>query len=244
MKFLYYLAAIGENNYDIKKNILFHNLNYIHNTIKTNFDIIINMYDEDTNLITQINNLPYISNCFVHFKKKFILSQLWLCNPHHTIINNYDYILFILDDIKLELFDIHKMILIKEKFNIEILSPVVKNATHTQYMSICKYTENIRFLNFLEIFCLLLSPSDFHKFMSLHSIDNPWFWGVDLLFGHFKISTAIYSNSVVNHILRHNNKIFKKKAASDMIKYLRKNNFLNPNHVKQTYQPIIKNISL
>jgi hypothetical protein len=244
MKFLYYLAAIGENNFQTKKDILFFNLNYIFNNIKTNFDIIINLYDEDDDLITNISNLPFIDNCFVHFKKKFVLSQLWLCNPHHNIIPNYDYILFILDDIKLEQFDINKLILIKQKYNIEILSPVVKNATHSQYMSICKYTENIRFLNFLEIFCLFLTPTDFNKFMSLHSTDNPWFWGVDLLFGHFKINTAIYSNAVVNHLLRHNNKLLKKKAGSDMKKYLKKNGFVNANHVKQIYQPIINNISL
>ena len=56
-------------------------------------------------------------------------------------------------------------------------------ATHS-YM----YLESgLNLHNFLEIYCLLLSPSDLTRFFSLYSTQNKWMWGVDLLFGYFQI---------------------------------------------------------
>jgi hypothetical protein len=59
------------------------------------------------------------------------------------------------------------MIQIKNKYNIEIFSPKVINSSW-----------NLTFHNFLEIYFLLLSPKDFHKFFSLHTIENKWTWGI------------------------------------------------------------------
>ena len=54
MKFLYYLAAFGSPNFELKLSYLKNNLEYIYNNIGEKFDIILNNYD----------NLPEMV-CFV-----------------------------------------------------------------------------------------------------------------------------------------------------------------------------------
>ena len=74
-------------------------------------------------------------------------------------ITNYDYIMFILDDVSDFNVDIKDMIRIKEQFCFEILSPKIHNSSY-DWM---KHSENISVHNFLEIFCFLLKPIDFYK---------------------------------------------------------------------------------
>ena len=73
MKFCYYLASIGNPNLDTKLTILIDNLNYIYNDINNSFDIIVNCYETDKNIINciknQINNLNFINNMYFYSKK-------------------------------------------------------------------------------------------------------------------------------------------------------------------------------
>jgi hypothetical protein len=55
MRLLYYLSAIGTPRLDIKINILKNNLLHIYKNINSNFDIIINCYnEEDTEIEKEI----------------------------------------------------------------------------------------------------------------------------------------------------------------------------------------------
>ena len=45
MRFLYYLAAFGSPNFELKLSYLKNNLEYIYNNIGEKFDIIVNNYD-------------------------------------------------------------------------------------------------------------------------------------------------------------------------------------------------------
>jgi hypothetical protein len=45
MKFLYYLACIGDPDLDLKLKIFSHNLTYLHKNLNTNFDVMINSYE-------------------------------------------------------------------------------------------------------------------------------------------------------------------------------------------------------
>ena len=94
------------------------NLNYIYNDIKTPFDIIINCYETNryiTNFIkNEINDLNCIDNVYIH-SKKGVLSELFLTNIYNDKIDDYDYIFFIFDDVKIINIDINEMIRIKNK---------------------------------------------------------------------------------------------------------------------------------
>ncbi len=232
MKFAYYLAAIGEPNLMIKIETLEHNLKYIYKNINQHFDIFINIYDETTTImdLMEINNktkYEFINNIFVSVKKG-ILTELWLDNHNHVKLADYDYILFILDDIKIISMNIFKMIDIKEKYSIEFLSPKVLNSTW-KYMH--EFSNNtllnnnlindvLAITNRIEIFCMLLNYADFIKFMSINDIKNPNIWGVDYIMSHFKIKTAILYDNVVSHILKSNSN--HKNCAIQMKKFLNK----------------------
>jgi hypothetical protein len=229
--FLYYLAAFGENNIDEKINILKHNLFYLYNNIQKKFDIMLNCYDNDTVKIESfLCSIPFLMKIIIH-KKKGRLVELWKTNPYHTLIHNYDYILYILDDVKITNLDISQMIHIKNTYSIEFLSPKVLGGTW-DYMR--NQSDNIlAFANKMELFCLLLNESDFNKFMDINDIENTYTWGVDMLLGHFKIKSAVYFKFVVNHMLP--SETHGGKAGHYMHQYLNKHGFSTMDELGKQY---------
>ena len=119
MKILYYIPAFGNPNADIKYKILNHNISYIYDQIKKPFDICINFYTHSPDVIINIQKNPFINKLLV-YEKKGVLTELFLTNPHNSLIKEYDYILFILDDVRIVNMDIMKMIEIKETIKIAV----------------------------------------------------------------------------------------------------------------------------
>jgi hypothetical protein len=134
--------------------------------------------------------------------------------------------------VKIENMDIQEMINIKNKYNIAFLSPKINNSTHN-FMN--TYNNNISINNFLEIYCLLLTPNEMKLFFSLHSIQNKWMWGVDFMFGHFNIKTGVIFKYRCKHFL--SSKSQKTDANNYMIQYLKKYNYTFKK-LCQSYTPI------
>ena len=219
MKLLYYLPAFGKGNIDKKLIILMHNLQYLYDNTNESFDICINFYTICEDLKSKIRALPFINNLYV-YEKEGVLTELFLTSPNNEYISSYDYMLFVLDDVQLMDFDMKKMIEVKEKYNIEILSPKIINSTHSFMNANTGLTIN----NFLEVYLLLMKPNDFERFCSMHTIQNKWMWGADFLFGHYKIKTGVLNNCVANHVLPSNSN--HGEASRKMYEYF-------SNHVKK-----------
>ena len=240
MKFLYYLAAFGSPNFELKLSYLKNNLEYIYNNIGEKFDIIVNNYDveKEQNILDFLNSCSFLNKKYI-FSKKGILTELWLNNSYNYTITNYDYIIFILDDVSNFNIDIKDMIRIKEQFCFEILSPKIHNSSY-DWM---KHSENISVHNFLEIFCFLLKPIDFYNFNSLHTIENKWFWGVDHIFGHLNINVGMCNKYSMKHMIDSNNTT---ELLSEKFylcnNFLQKYGFQDLNHIRSKYKPIIKYI--
>ena len=100
MKFLYYLACIGKPDLNIKITILKKKINYIYKNINNPFDIIINLYELDNDIIKLItdtlSDFTFIKKKYI-YSKKGVLTELFLTNIYNNKIDDYDYILFILD---------------------------------------------------------------------------------------------------------------------------------------------------
>ena len=105
--------------------------------------------------------LPFITDCYLYVKHG-VLTELFLTNEYNKIISNYDYIMFILDDVKIIDINLNEMIRVKDELNISVLSPRIINSTHS-FMN--KYN-GITINNCLEVYLLLLTPSDFEQFLS------------------------------------------------------------------------------
>jgi hypothetical protein len=238
--FLYYLAAIGSPNIEEKTQILLDNLNYLYKQIKTSFDIIINCYDEDDETLEkQLKDLSFLRNVYF-YRKKGRLVELWKTNPYHLYIQNYLYILFILDDVKFEQFNLLELISIKSIYQIEFLSPKVIGGTW-DYMRNQPYN-TLALANNIELFCLLLSPKDFTKFIEINDIENTHTWGVDYLLGHFQIKSAICFTNSVFHCLSSNTNCG--LAGQQMHDYLRKHGYETVEEIVKKYPPIYKLITL
>ena len=241
MKFLYYVASIGNNNIDIKLEILLFNLEYIYKNIKVNYDVIINCYDENDKYIYEnIKKLKFVDKIYM-YKKEGVLTELFLTNPNNMYIKNYDYILFILDDVKIKNLNILDLIKIKNKYELNIISPKILNATH-DFMNQKGLTIN----NFLEIFCILVNPEDLNKFFNIHKIDNKWMWGVDFLFGFYNMKVGVYNKYVMEHKLKSKSHAEHHNVAhKDMDKYFRKYTpFKILKDVQNKYKSIIKYIDI
>jgi hypothetical protein len=217
MRLLYYIACIGNPDLDIKTEILISNLKYIYADIQCKFDVFINCYETDegtyNNLQGIVNGLGFIGNCYVYVKKG-ILTELFLTNPHNKLVDNYDYIMFIMDDVKIFDMKLHEMITIKERMNITVFSPKIINSTYA-YMYI---HNDVTINNFLEIYLLLLTPSDFNRFIGLYTIDNKWMWGIDLLFGYFNIKAGVANKFTAIHMLP--SKSNKRDAEAQLMTYI------------------------
>lgn len=238
--FIYYLAAIGSPHMDVKTQILIYNLHELYKQIQYPFDIMVNCYDEhDETLEKQLRSFSFLRTIYFH-KKKGRLVELWKSNPYHIYLQAYLHILYVLDDVKFERLNLLELISIKAVYQIEFLSPKVIGGTW-DYMRNQPY-HTLALANNVEIFCLLLSPNDFTKFMEINDIENKHMWGVDYLLGHFQIKSAIcYTNSVL-HCLPSNTD--RKIAAEQMHIYIRKHGYDSIKEIEQKYPPIYKLIIL
>ena len=237
MRFLYYLPAIGSPNLPKKLEILNHNLHYIHENIGTNFSIIVNCYSDSDEVLIFLKQFEFLDNVFDHCKEG-VLTELWLTNPHNNVIKSFDYVLFILDDVLIQNLDIHKLIEIKTEYNLRLISPRVINATYTYMQSFNGLTLN----NALEIYCLLLTPEDFDLYASKNTVCNRWMWGVDLLFGHWKINTGVYHKHTVLHSLPSMSDFREAYKLGD--EYVQQYGHNSVDELERSIDPVIKEIDI
>ncbi len=198
MKFIYYVASIGGPNLMTKLEILSKNLTYIHSNLKENFDIILNCYSDHDLIKKFIGSHYFLSNVY-SYDKVGVLTELWMVNPSNVLLDSYDYILFMLDDVQIINLDLTKMIQIKKKYDLQIISPKVINATH--YFMQNQQKNILTLNNSVEVYCLLLTPRDFKDYSLVNTVENKWMWGADMLFGHYNISAGVYYGFEVKHML-------------------------------------------
>jgi hypothetical protein len=209
MKLVYYLAAIGQPNYDVKLEILLHNIRYLKKQ-NIGIELIVNAYD-DSFKIDAVEKI--VDSCNIH-RKKGVLTELWHSNPFHNLIKD-KYMLFILDDIKLINYDVKQNVILKQKFKLDLFSPKVIKATHG-FMQI-KFNGLIT-TNRVEVYCLLLTFKDFEKYLEFNPVWNKWIWGVDLIMGYLGFSPGINFCSSVEHMLE--SKADRGEARMLMMRYL------------------------
>ena len=237
MKLCYFLAAIGEPMFLQKKFILLHNLNKIHEYYKDKIDIFVNCYDSKINF-DFLEEVNFIDNIFIHTKEKGILAELWFSNNHLDKLKNYDYIIFSLDDVKFNNFNIYDIIKVKEKYNLILISPAIDDPTHSYMEKKFNSDNSLALTNCLEFYTYVLTPNDFKKYLSLLDKNHKNIWGVDLLYGYHKVKTGIYYKYVVDHFYRNGTSSI--LAKKEMIKYLEDRGFYNDRDgVEKYYGKII-----
>ena len=171
MKLLYYIAAIGNPQLELKLSTINHNVNYLSDKINKKIDLILNIYSNKNEILKYLNKNNNVNEIYLYFKEDGVLTELFLNNIHNNKVNNYDYIIFGLDDVKINSLNFYDMIYYKNKYNIELLSPIINKATH-DYMYKINNNNKIYITNFLEIFFLLLKPEDFKTILNIYTNEN------------------------------------------------------------------------
>ena len=88
-----------------------------------------------------------------------------------------------------------------------------------------------------------MTPVDFQRFCSIHTIKNKWMWGVDFLFGFYKIKTGVLNCCVAEHMLP--SKSIKGEAYLLMNDYIRTHtNYQCLDDIRKAVSPIIETIKL
>lgn len=240
MKLLYYLAAIGPHSYEKKIELFFKNIECIFRDMGdeiSTIDVMINMYESNQVFIDSLYACERIDKIYIHHKKG-VLVELWKTNPYHNVIENYDIVLFIFDDIEIEELNLKSMLEVKEKHKLDIISPRVRGASHRWLMDSFQKDEYLLLVNMVEIYMMLITPDVFYRFMEVHDVENKWTWGVDILLGHFGFQCGIYKDACVLHYFP-NNRINNREARKSMIRYIDKHGFDNIQQIKEKY-PFIK----
>lgn len=244
MKICLYLSVFGPPNLEKKLEILSSNIKYLEQQIEE-FDIFINFYSEEIdaeNIVKEINKKANRDHNIRYFQKKGMLLEVIMPSLFHTekIYRDYDLIIMILDDILFVNMDIERLIRIKKQFNIEVLSPKIINATH-EYMENPSNKGPVVLCNNLEFFCYILTPKDYEKYFEMFDIKNKYMWGIDLLFGYYKIRAGIDYNSSAEHFFRDTENLNNKKRWA-MIFYLLKHRLFGFRYTRAKFPPIIETL--
>ena len=241
MKFLYFLAAIGGPDLEKKLKILARNLIYIHHTLKQNFSIAINCYNSFDEVSEFVKRFSFLDKVYFHSRPNSVLTELWFTNPYMSECDDYDEILFILDDVSISRINIPFLLDIRDKYDIDIISPAIIGATYRHMMS--GKSNTLAFTNHLEVYCMLMKPNSFRKYLSINTVRNKWIWGVDMLFSHFGINTAVYYGMSAFHAIpdAHGRK---DEASMLMNQYLSERGFKGFRHVRKLYPAVRKTITI
>ena len=202
-KIAYYCIAFGNPNIKEKYKFLINNL-IILNKCQIYIDLYISIYDDSIiNIPKKLYNKLYIS------RKKGYLLQLVKKNEYLQNIFkfNYDYVLFILDDIELSSdFNLHSLLnKFKLKNNkIDIITPVIIN---DGWKHLSKYinNKNIKYYTstIVEFFMYIMKPSTLYKYLNCFDNDFHTFWGYDFLIVlYFKFNIIIDNENIAKHYYR------------------------------------------
>jgi len=129
-------------------------------------------------------------------------------------VNQYEYIIVLLDDVEILNIDLDFMIDKYNQYNMDIMSPTVSNDSAWAHKVMKTYDRMmIREVNFIELFCYIMKPAVFHEWTSIMTHENTFGWGIDTnmklllnvdlyLFDAFKIKHH-YINTVDSRLPLH-----------------------------------------
>jgi hypothetical protein len=194
------IPGLGEPYLQHKLNILHNNIKIIDNTINGNLTLMIFNYS-----LTN-NNYNFNTNnklCVIEHKKKTYLGQAIFNYVQPQLIDSFDYILMILDDIELNSsFDLQRMIYSYNKYKFDILSPVLtldSQYSHLQMLEDTSPINSIRTSTFIELFCYLMDPCVYKKYYQFYDENSKFCWGIDLLLYEYKFKLGLINDVLMKH---------------------------------------------
>jgi hypothetical protein len=238
MKLFILITGFGNAHIEHKFQILNNNIRRILNKSSGIFNkITINISVYEDNYVLSVEELlrgytPPSNidiNINVIYKKGIVGEFIYsLANP--SIVNNYDYIMFFLDDIEiLNDIDWEYLLILKENSQSDIISPSMTKTSLLENKNMIVDERNIynaKIIPQCEYFCYIMDIDTYiNKYYPLLDIDNPWMWGIDLILGIVDIRVCLVNSFVIHHYYKSESYFnLPRNPHNDMVKYLDKYN--------------------
>lgn len=150
------------------------------------------------------------------------LSEFLYEHIRPELVNQFDYVILILDDVEIVSKNITMKDILKayEETGVDILSPSVSNATWP-YMNYKNKKKTVRVLNTLEFYCYLMKPVSYQKYYKILKPYNFFMWGYDLVLSYANIKAGIYDEwKSYHHFRDYSDQLKNGKAQQNMQRFL------------------------
>lgn len=237
---LVFVSGFGNPYFTEKTNILRNNVRSILRGVAegvwSKVDFKVALYENEIDIPDEIKCVPNLEvirgpgfvSCFI---KRIVTPEL---------VQAYDYVLLILDDVEVTNVNWKKVLTLKEITNSHVVSPslTLDSAFQYQYMLTCPdATHTAKVTSCCEYFSFLVDRVSYvHKFYQFLDEENPSGWGIDLiLFADKGVRTVIVNKewTVKHYIKGQSYKDVCKDPYGDFVKYITKRGHTHEDLTKQ-----------
>jgi hypothetical protein len=188
-RILVVIPGFGQPHVENKLKVLKGNLNLICQTnaslgqTNASLDLILFHYsiDDNLNVSDHLEDQKERFGKITIINEKGILGQFIYKYLKQELIENYDYVFMILDDIVLQPnFNLDQMIQIYQEHQFSLLSPSLTPGSRTCHRDMISLKNNKggRVVTVVEFFCYLMSGKKFIEYQALFTTDTVWCWGL------------------------------------------------------------------
>jgi hypothetical protein len=216
------IPGFGKPELDIKMTILKNNMNKLITSMDfSSVRIHIFQYDTGFEMPIDIAMNPSVTIT----KESGILGQFLYKHVTPNYVNQYDYLLILLDDVEIVDVAWSEVIMMKKLLKYDVASCCLKEG----FMSFWDFTKHlsdkniwIREQSICELFCYMMDAKSYEKYYQFIDIQNPWMWGMDLILqSKMNLQCAVFNKFIASHYIRggHNNADARNQMKSYLDKY-------------------------
>jgi len=195
------ITGFGIPFWDHKINILKHNLEMIHKYPWSKISITICQYSpfDDFQIPTELIDRYHLNIIY----ETGIVGEFMIKYATKEHLQDYDYVLNILDDVELIQFNWKKALEYIDQFDLDLLSPSMSSDSKIQYNYMLQEPQKhytLKITSCCEYFCFLAKCNNFQKYHQHLDKNNPWMWGLDLILKkHLNLKVAISNTMIMKH---------------------------------------------
>lgn len=189
------IPGFGPPQISLKQSILQHNLSLIRSTFTGTVTVRLFNYGD-----ISCGSIDVIET----FEKGFI-GQFLYRHMNPTAVSRYDYIMLLLDDIRLStMFNADYMYYNIDNYKLDILSPALTPQSpysHPAMLQKDTHKGHIRQTAFVEFFCYMMPVSAYCRWYSLLDQHSAWLWGLDFSLFYQLFRMGIYDDVPMEHCI-------------------------------------------
>jgi hypothetical protein len=191
-KILLIIPGIGNPNFELKEKILYNNIKILEDTTDKKIDIKVfnysnNVFSSDLEIIKEPN----------------IIGQYLYNDLPPSVIDPYEYVVILLDDIEIvKGFNLDNIIHILKELSLDIISPSLTFNSEYSWgfmLERNEYKDKLRIVNFCECFCYIMTKDAYNKYYNILDNETYWLWGIDMILYNLGFKLGIYNEYKIHH---------------------------------------------